>query len=99
MMISRPERSTMTTLSMPSLPDHVRIQFDPIRQAWAVLSPERVFWPNDVSLDILRHCDGQTTVAAIITALAGEYDAPEEDVGADVLDFLQEWNDKLLVKS
>jgi len=97
-MMSRPERSIITRLSMPSLPDHVRIQFDPIRQAWAVLSPERVFWPNDVSLDILRHCDGQTTVAAIITALAGEYDASEDDVAADVVEFLQEWSDKLLVK-
>ena len=44
----------------PSLPRHVRIQFDPVRQAFAVLSPERVFWPNEISLDILRRCDGRS---------------------------------------
>lgn len=97
-MMTLRERSIITARSTPSLPNHVRLQFDPVRQAWAVLSPERIFWPNEVSLDILRHCDGQTTVAAIISALAVEYDATEEDVAADVTDFLQEWTDKLLVK-
>lgn len=92
------ERYMVSRQSKPSLPGHVRLQFDPVRQAWAVLSPERVFWPNDVSLDILRRCDGETTVAEIISGLAAEYDAPEEAVAADVLAFLQEWTDKLLVK-
>ena len=55
------ERAMVSLQSMPSLPRHVRIQFDPVRQAFAVLSPERVFWPNDISLDILRHCDGAST--------------------------------------
>jgi pyrroloquinoline quinone biosynthesis protein D len=97
-MMALRERSIITPDATPSLPGHVRIQYDPVRQAWAVLSPEKVFWPNEVSLDILRHCDGQTTVAAIISALALEYDASEEDVAADVTAFLQEWTDKLLVK-
>lgn len=97
-MLALRERSTISVQSTPSLPDHVRLQFDPVRQAWAVLSPERVFWPNEASLDILRRCNGQTTVGDIIAALAAEYDAAEEDLAADVTDFLQEWSDKLLVK-
>ena len=83
---------------MPSLPKHVRIQFDPVRQAFAVLSPEKVFWPNEISLDILRRCDGRSSVSRIIAELAAEYDAPQDDVAADVTAFLQEWSDKLLVK-
>ena len=92
------ERAMVSLQSMPSLPKHVRIQFDPVRQAFAVLSPEQVFWPNDISLDILRRCDGRSTVDRIIADLAAEYDAAEEDVAADVTAFLQEWSDKLLVK-
>jgi pyrroloquinoline quinone biosynthesis protein D len=84
--------------SVPSLPQHVRIQFDPVRQAFAVLSPEKVFWPNEISLDILRRCDGRATVDKIVADLAAEYDADEIDVAADVTAFLQEWSDKLLVK-
>jgi pyrroloquinoline quinone biosynthesis protein D len=83
---------------MPALPRHVRIRFDPVRQAVAVLSPERVFWPNEIGLDILRRCDGRTTVSDIVSALAVEYDADEPDVAADVTAFLQEWSDRLLVR-
>lgn len=83
--------------SRPALPPHVRIQFDPVRRAWAVLSPERVFWPNEVSLDILQRCNGRMTVAAMVADLAAEYGAPEEEIEPDVFAFLQEWTDKLLV--
>ncbi len=92
------ERAMVSLRSAPSLPKHVRIQFDPVRQAFAVLSPERVFWPNDISLDILVRCNGHSTVGDIIAELAAEYEADEKDVTADVTAFLQEWSDKLLVK-
>jgi pyrroloquinoline quinone biosynthesis protein D len=91
-------RSLVSLESTPSLPRHVRIQYDPVRQAFAVLSPEKVFWPNDISLDILRRCDGRSTVGHIIASLAADYDAEEEAVAADVVAFLQEWSDKLLVR-
>ncbi|TPJ62637.1 pyrroloquinoline quinone biosynthesis peptide chaperone PqqD [Mesorhizobium sp. B2-7-1] len=92
------KRAIVSLRSAPSLPRHVRIQYDPVRQAFAVLSPEKVFWPNEISLDILRRCDGQSTVDNIITGLAADYDADPENVAADVIAFLQEWSDKLLVK-
>ena len=92
------ERTMVSPHAVPSLPKHVRIQYDPVRQAFAVLSPENVFWPNEISLEILRRCDGGATVEKIVADLAREYNAPEEDVAADVAAFLQEWSDKLLVK-
>ncbi|MDX8533011.1 pyrroloquinoline quinone biosynthesis peptide chaperone PqqD [Mesorhizobium sp. VK25A] len=92
------ERAIVSLRSAPSLPKHVRIQYDPVRQAFAVLSPEKVFWPNEISLDILRRCDGQASVERIIAGLAADYDADPQDVATDVVAFLQEWSDKLLVK-
>ena len=92
------ERAIVSQHSVPSLPKHVRIQFDAVRNAYAVLSPERVFWPNDISLDILRRCDGRTDVGGIVAGLAAEYGATEEEIAADVTAFLQEWSDRLLVK-
>lgn len=97
-MMALRERAMVSPRSVPSLPKHVRIQYDPVRQAFAVLSPEKVFWPNDISLDILRRCDGRSTVGHIIAELAADYDAEQEAVAADVVAFLQEWSDKLLVK-
>ncbi|RWN69328.1 MAG: pyrroloquinoline quinone biosynthesis peptide chaperone PqqD [Mesorhizobium sp.] len=97
-MMALRERALVSPQSVPSLPKHVRIQYDPVRQAFAVLSPEKIFWPNDISLDILRRCDGRSTVGHIIADLAADYDAEQEAVAADVVAFLQEWSDKLLVK-
>ncbi|CDX30177.1 pyrroloquinoline quinone biosynthesis peptide chaperone PqqD [Mesorhizobium sp. WSM4935] len=97
-MMALRERAIVSLRSAPSLPRHVRIQYDPVRQAFAVLSPEKVFWPNEISLDILRRCDGQSSVERIIADLAADYDADPQDVAADVVAFLQEWSDKLLVK-
>jgi pyrroloquinoline quinone biosynthesis protein D len=82
----------------PALRAHVRLQFDPVRGAWALLSPERVFWPDEISLEILRRCDGSVKVGALIAALAAEYDADKAEIGDDVTAFLQEWSDNLLVK-
>ncbi|MEI9406632.1 pyrroloquinoline quinone biosynthesis peptide chaperone PqqD [Mesorhizobium argentiipisi] len=92
------ERAIVSLRSAPLLPRHVRIQYDPVRQACALLSPEKVFWPNEISLDILRRCDGRSTVERIIADLATDYDADPQEVAADVIAFLQEWSDKLLVK-
>jgi pyrroloquinoline quinone biosynthesis protein D len=97
-MMALRERAMVSLRSVPSLPKHVRMQYDPVRQAFAVLSPEKIFWPNDISLDILRRCDGRSTVGHIIAALAADYDTEQEAVAADVIAFLQEWSDKLLVK-
>ncbi|MFA7414404.1 MAG: pyrroloquinoline quinone biosynthesis peptide chaperone PqqD [Rhizobium sp.] len=90
-------RVMLSAQSRPALKRHARLQYDPVRGAWALLSPERVFWPNEVSLDILRLCDGQHTVTQIVDSLADQYDTPATDIAPDVDMFLQEWSDRFLV--
>lgn len=90
-------RAMVSPVSMPVLKPHARLQFDPVRGAWALLSPEKVFWPDEVSLDLLRLCDGRHSVAAIARTLAEQYEAPAADIAADVEAFLQEWSDRCLV--
>jgi pyrroloquinoline quinone biosynthesis protein D len=90
-------RAIISSEARPKLKRHARLQYDPVRQAWALLSPERIFWPNEVSHDILRLCDGTRSVAEMIATLASEYGAEESDIADDVTAFLQEWADKLLV--
>jgi pyrroloquinoline quinone biosynthesis protein D len=91
------ERRLVSLGSMPILKPHVRLQYDPVRGAWALLSPEKVFWPDEVSLDILGLCDGEHSVAHILAELAGQYEAPVEEMESDVEAFLQEWSDRFLV--
>ncbi|RCS24456.1 pyrroloquinoline quinone biosynthesis peptide chaperone PqqD [Phyllobacterium salinisoli] len=90
-------RAIVSMQSRPKLRRHARLQYDPVRDAWALLSPERIFWPNEVSLDILRLCDGTHDVAEMIALLADQYGADEADIAPDVTAFLQEWSDKFLV--
>ena len=90
-------RALVTMQSRPALKRHVRLQYDEVRAAWALLSPERVFWPNEVSLDILRLCDGRHTVVEMIAELGNQYGADKAEIEPDVSGFLQEWSDKFLV--
>ncbi|MBB3977845.1 pyrroloquinoline quinone biosynthesis protein D [Rhizobium azooxidifex] len=97
MMESHRQRAIVSDQSRPLLKRYARLQYDPVRSAWALLSPEKVFWPDEVSLDILKLCDGRHTVLQIVAELAGQYDAAGEDIAPDVEEFLQEWSDRFLV--
>ncbi len=90
-------RTVLSMQSKPVLKRHVRLQYDKVREAWALLSPERVFWPNEVSLDILRLCDGRHSVAEMVAVLGDQYGADAAQITPDVTGFLQEWSDKFLV--
>lgn len=93
-----PTRPIAIATSVPRLPNHVRLHFDLIRQAWALLSPEKVLWPDDVSLAILRLCDGQRNIASISRTLAVEYEADAEEIEADILAFAQDWSDRMVLR-
>ncbi len=92
------ERPIATAASKPHFPKHARLQFDALRKSFAVLAPERIYWPDDVAVDILKLCDGNRSIAAIAEQLAGEYEAPQETIEADILEFVQSWTDIRLLK-
>ncbi|KAI96298.1 pyrroloquinoline quinone biosynthesis protein PqqD [Rhodomicrobium udaipurense JA643] len=91
------ERAVVSARSAPKMPRHVRLRFDPVRGRHAVLAPERVYWPDDIAVDILKLCDGERTIAAMSATLAAEYAAPVETIEADVLEFIQGWMDLRLL--
>ena len=92
------ERPLATAESKPYLPKHVRLQFDSTRERFAVLAPERVYWPEGTAVEILKLCDGERTVSALAARLAEEYAAPVEIIQADVLEFIQSWTDLRLLR-
>ncbi len=87
------ERTMVSEASKPHFPGYVRMQFDPVRKRFAVLGPERVYWPDEVTVDILKLCDGRRSISDISIQLAQEYMAPVETIQADVLEFIQSWTD------
>ena len=84
--------------SLPRLPRHVKLRFDQRRDRWIVLAPERVLMPDEIAVEILKRCDGETRVSAIVADLAAAYEAPAEEIGADVAEMLQDLADKGFVE-
>jgi pyrroloquinoline quinone biosynthesis protein D len=63
----------------PRLARHVRLTFDPRRERHVLLSPETVVVLNTTGATILELCDGERTVAEIVTQLHGRYSHVVDD--------------------
>lgn len=91
-------RPIASATSQPMLPRHVRLHRDKVRGTWALLSPEKILWPDEPSMAILIRCDGKRTVSDIASEIANEFDAGVEDIEPDILAFVQDWSDRMVLK-
>jgi pyrroloquinoline quinone biosynthesis protein D len=62
-----------------------------------LLFPEGVVHLSPTAEAILKRCDGQSTTGAIVTSLAKEYEAEEQDLRADVIECLSELHQRKLI--
>lgn len=85
--------------SVLKLPRHIKLRHDPGRGRWIILAPERVFEPDETSVEVLKLCDGERSVSAISAVLAEQYQAPVDVITTDVIEMLQDLADKGVVKS
>jgi pyrroloquinoline quinone biosynthesis protein D len=89
-----PRHISVSEASRPVLPRHTKLKFDETRQVWVILAPERVLAPDDIAVEVLKLCDGVSSVAKIVDQLAEKYVAPREAIAADVIVMLQDLADK-----
>lgn len=82
----------------PRLSPHARLRHDAARGQWVLLAPERVLVLDETSHAILALLDGTRDVAAIAAQLAAEYDAPAEEIAADVAALLDDLRAQGLVR-
>lgn len=83
--------------SRPALARGVRIINDPITASPVLLFPEGVMDLDETTLDILRRCSGQSTVASIVESLVEEYDIDRATARADVCECLDQLRQRMLV--
>jgi pyrroloquinoline quinone biosynthesis protein D len=81
----------------PRLAPGVRLHHDKTRNAWVLLSPERVIEAEGPASEILRRCDGKRTVAEIIDELAAVYSADREVIAQDVRDMMADMTNRHLL--
>ena len=87
----------LQSTSTPRLASHVRMQWDGARNGWVLQAPERLLYPDEMAVAVLRLCDGARTLQAIVSELAAEYQAPPEAVRDDIVELLQPLADKGLL--
>ena len=83
--------------AQPRLARGVRLQADSKTGNRVLLFPEGVLELNETAQEIVSRCDGRT-VAAIVQALAEEYDADPKMLGADVRDTLADLQQRKLIE-
>ena len=81
----------------PRLPRGVRLTQSEAQGGWVLLAPERVFKADAITVEILKRCTGEATLAAIVDDLAATFAAPRERIHADVVTLLNGLAEKKLL--
>jgi pyrroloquinoline quinone biosynthesis protein D len=77
----------MTISDTPRLAPMFRLQFEPAQDAWVLLYPEGLVKLNGPASEILKRCDGKTTVPDITADLERAFSTT--GLRGDVDDFLK----------
>lgn len=93
-----PQRLMISAETKPSLPRHIKMRHDAGRNRWIILAPERVFNPDDTAVEVLKLCNGETSVGEIAAKLSADYGAPLDVVSEDIIAMLQDLADKGVVR-
>jgi pyrroloquinoline quinone biosynthesis protein D len=88
---------TIAGSAQPRLACGVRLQTDSQTGNNVLLFPEGVLEFNETAQEIVTRCDGRT-VAEIVQALAEDYDADPQMLGADVRETLADLQQRKLIE-
>ena len=93
------ERLTVTESSELAFERGVRLQYDDARSAWTLMAPEKVIVLDEIAHEVVSAAlTSEVPVAQAIDALAQKFQAPREEISNDVVELLQGFADKRLVR-
>lgn len=81
----------------PKLAPHARLKIDPVQGDPVLLFPEGLLVLNETAHEIVRRCDGQTSIAELLRQLSDEFDADEDILRADVFENLEQLRQRNLL--
>jgi pyrroloquinoline quinone biosynthesis protein D len=84
----------LPTHAIPRLAPHYVFRWEESQDAWLLLYPEGLVKLNGSASEIMRRCDGQRDVAAILADLMQAFPASSGDVEQGTLAFLDVACDK-----
>lgn len=74
--------------AQPRLSRKFRLQFEPAQDRWVLLYPEGMVQLNPSAAEILKRCDGATSLEAIVADLESAFNA--QGIGPEVHNLLAE---------
>ena len=84
--------------AVPSLPRGVRLKVDEVRGRTVLLGPERTIDLDPVAAAIASAVDGKRSFDELLDHLCAAYNAPREEIEADVTAFLLDVADRRLME-
>jgi pyrroloquinoline quinone biosynthesis protein D len=82
----------------PRLARGVRLHEDRTRGGFVLLAPERVLTANAAAVEILKRCDGERTLSAIVDDLVQIFPADRARIAADVEALLADLEGKRMIE-
>lgn len=87
--------TAITEGARPRLRRGVQLAYDKVRDRHVMMCPEGVLVLNKSATEIIRRCDGQTTVGEITAALAAMYRGVRD---ADVVTMLSRLTERRMIE-
>lgn len=76
----------------------VRLREDPVRGQTVLLAPERALALDEIAVAIAKALDGTRDLDTIAADFARQFEAPKDQVLADVIAFIREFSDRRLLE-
>lgn len=88
----------VTGATVARLARGVRLREDPVRGQTVLLAPERALALDEIAVAIVKALDGTRDLDTIAEDFARQFEAPQDQVLADVIAFIREFSDRRLLE-
>ena len=96
--MSEPAAVTVTGSTVAKLARGVRLREDPVRGQNVLLAPERALALDDIAVMIVHALDGERDLDAIASDFALKFEAPKDQILADVIAFVDEFSKRRMLE-
>ncbi len=78
----------------------IRLKHDSGRGAWTLMAPERVIVLDEIAYEVINEIvDSDGALTGVIDRLSARFDAPRNEIASDVIEMLQTFVDKQLLRA
>ncbi|HEU4986019.1 MAG TPA: pyrroloquinoline quinone biosynthesis peptide chaperone PqqD [Rhizobiaceae bacterium] len=97
-MSEAPSKIVIGGATVARLARGVRLRKDEVRGQMVLLAPERALALDDIAQRIVEALDGERSIDRIAEDFAAAFQAPKEQITADVTAFVQELSDRRMLE-